>query len=69
MVGLFPAIRALATSRKVGHVAFAAVGSWFGAFASVTWLVRRQPTSAPPVMIRRDAKKDARRHVLVSEWQ
>jgi uncharacterized membrane protein YhaH (DUF805 family) len=25
------------------YVAFAALGSWVGAFASVTWLVRREP--------------------------
>jgi hypothetical protein len=25
------------------YVAFAALGSWFGAFASVTWLIRGQP--------------------------
>ena len=30
------------------YVVFAAAGSWFGAFASVTWLLRGQPVSAPP---------------------
>jgi hypothetical protein len=29
------------------YVVFAAAGSWFGAFASVTWLVRGEPVVAP----------------------
>jgi hypothetical protein len=29
------------------YVAFAAVGSWIGAFASVTWLVRGEGLQAP----------------------
>src|SRR4051795_11357575 len=30
------------------YVAFAAVGSWIGAFASVSWLVRGEPNPAVP---------------------
>jgi hypothetical protein len=29
------------------YVVFAAVGSWVGAYLSVTWLNRRQPEVAP----------------------
>jgi hypothetical protein len=29
------------------YVIFAAVGSWFGAYASVTWLIRGQPAPVP----------------------
>ena len=30
------------------YVAFAAIGSWCGAYASVTWLVRGEPNPAVP---------------------
>ena len=30
------------------YVAFAAIGSWCGAYASVTWLIRGEPTPAVP---------------------
>src|SRR5512132_2120247 len=29
------------------YVIFAAAGSWFGAYASVTWLIRGQPAPVP----------------------
>ena len=40
---LLSAFAAISYTENAVYVAFAALGSWLGAFASVTWLVRPVP--------------------------
>src|SRR3954468_20021245 len=43
---LLSAFAVISYTENAAYVAFAAIGSWLGAFASVTWLVRGQPLPA-----------------------
>src|SRR6476660_4964923 len=43
---LLSAFAVISYTENAVYVAFAALGSWVGAFASVTWLVRGQPAAA-----------------------
>jgi hypothetical protein len=43
---LLSAFAVISYTENAVYVAFAAAGSWLGAFASVTWLVRGEPTTA-----------------------
>jgi hypothetical protein len=43
---LLSAFAVISYTENALYVAFAALGSWVGAFASVTWLVRGQPSQA-----------------------
>jgi uncharacterized membrane protein YhaH (DUF805 family) len=42
---LLSAFAVISYTENPVYVAFAAAGSWFGAFVSVTWLVRGQPVA------------------------
>jgi uncharacterized membrane protein YhaH (DUF805 family) len=42
---LLSAFAVISYTENAAYVAFAAIGSWLGAFASVTWLVRGQPAA------------------------
>ena len=44
---LLSAFAVISYTENAVYVAFAALGSWCGAFASVTWLVRGKPTPTP----------------------
>jgi hypothetical protein len=43
---MLSAFAVISYTENVVYVAFAAIGSWVGAFASVTWLVRGEPAAA-----------------------
>ena len=43
---LLSAFAVISYTENAVYVGFAALGSWVGAFASVTWLVRGQPAAA-----------------------
>jgi hypothetical protein len=43
---LLSAFAVISYTENAVYVAFAAAGSWIGAFASVTWLVRGAPAAA-----------------------
>ena len=45
---LLSAFAVISYTENVLYVAFAALGSWLGAFASVTWLHRRSPPRHDP---------------------
>jgi uncharacterized membrane protein YhaH (DUF805 family) len=44
---LLSAFAVISYTENPVYVVFAAAGSWVGAFASVTWLIRGQPLPAP----------------------
>src|SRR5262249_19177117 len=44
---LLSAFAVISYTENPVYVAFAALGSWAGAFASVTWLVRGRPAGVP----------------------
>ena len=43
---LLSAFAVISYTENAVYVAFAAAGSWIGAFTSVTWLIRGAPTTA-----------------------
>ena len=45
---LLSAFAVISYTENPVYVAFAAIGSWSGAYASVTWLVRGEPSPAVP---------------------
>jgi uncharacterized membrane protein YhaH (DUF805 family) len=45
---LLSAFAVISYTENPMYVVFAAIGSWCGAFASVTWLVRGEPNPAVP---------------------
>src|SRR5262247_3150188 len=44
---LLSAFSVISYTENPVYVIFAAAGSWFGAYASVTWLIRGQPAPVP----------------------
>ena len=44
---MLSAFAVISYTENVVYVLFAAAGSWIGAFASVTWLIRWPPAAAP----------------------
>ena len=51
---LLSAFAVISYTENATYVVFAAVGSWLGAFASVTWLQRGYPADAPARHTRHD---------------
>ena len=45
---LLSAFAVISYTENPAYVAFAAIGSWCGAYASVTWLIRGEPNPAIP---------------------